>query len=118
MDVYLISLSGQGDQDYKVVDKETFDWICSSNKGKPKGEEKESGWYDTTVPQSQIELLNQDGDANDSQVYLTSGSYQNDRALFCASLPQYDSIYSIKELMSKLKENGDTLVDEWEGYIY
>lgn len=107
--LYLLTMSGQGDTDIKIVDKETWDWIFSDFTGD--GE-------DPNVPQSQIKLRSEQYDDEDI-VSITSGSYENDRALQCCSVKPYKYSYdSARQALSAVKKNGDKIVDEWTGYIY
>jgi hypothetical protein len=46
--MYLVLLEGGGDLYVKVVDQETFDWICSDDMGQPAdfNEDDDSSWID------------------------------------------------------------------------
>ena len=89
--VYLVVLEGGGDLYVKVVDEETFDWICSGK-----------GWC--------REKFEGPG--------VTSGSLDNDRAIHAIPADGYDTYYTIKEAMQAIKKHGDELEDEYQGCMY
>ncbi len=115
MNVYLLVLTGQGDTEIRVVDQETWDWIFGPS-GQPEGE---SGWEDPHVPAYQRrKSREEEGEEND--FYLTSGSWQNDRALHAYSSERYDAetFDGIKDVLKVIKKKGDTIAEEFHGCIY
>jgi len=138
MKVYLVVLSGGGDTYRKVVDEETFNWICSDDPGKPadgKGCDEYS-WPDQLVPPSQAakmkaaheeyqkqygDPINDPDEEDDGEwpLRLSSGSWENDRAIAAREAEGYlDDYFSYKEVMQAIKAHGDELEDEYEGYMY
>jgi hypothetical protein len=120
MTVYLITLIGQGDTECKVVDKDTLNWINAPS-DQPKDSDSplwidQYSWIDSIAPEWQTTKAAEE----DADITVTSGSYQNDRALISFSLPGYDCYYrSVGEAISAVEKNGDTLGKEtYEGYIY
>lgn len=124
MNIYLLVLSGQGDTDVKPVDEEAYNWITSEDLGRPETfeeDEDEHGWYDRIVPASQLELLQKDADkfgGEVERVYITIGSYDNDRALFAKPVEGYATHDSVADAIKEITAKGDTLVDSYEGCIY
>jgi len=116
MDIYLIVLTGQGDTYVKPVDKETFDWVTSADEGRPKGQENDSGWDDQLVPESQKQKLK--ALTGSAVVQVTSGSFDNDRALAARAAGQYDIYCTLTDAFKAIKQHGDEVVDEYQGYIY
>jgi len=115
--VYLIVLRGQGDTEIKVVDKETFDWITSSDPGHGL-KEMPISWDDMNTPASQLAKMKKQDDTFWS-VYLTCGSWENDRALACAAADGYAESYgTIKSAMNTITKKGDVLTNEYHGEIY
>lgn len=106
---YLITLSGGGDTEKKLVNQEVWDWIFSSY------ESKKSSYYEA-LP---VEILNEikkhkffnDGE---KEIMVTRGSYENDRALHAPGV----SFESTKQVMNYLKENNLEISEEYDGYIY
>lgn len=83
--LYLIELSGQGDNYFSLVEKEICDWIWSDET--PGRENDESGWYDLSTPEilkkkKLKEFPGEDEEPYDGLAYVTNGSLANDRALF------------------------------------
>lgn len=107
--VYLIALEGQGDEHATVVDQVTWDWIHSDY------QESESN---TETPPAGVKFLPFDED--EGTVMVTPGSWDNDRAIAVLSnISGYkEGYFDISEAREAITENGDTLVDEYQGYIY
>lgn len=130
--VYLVILEGGGDMYIKVVDQETFDWICSDDMGCPEGfdpmEENSYSWNDQLVPASQIAKMQAlhkehfkkgwcfteefDG------VSLSRGSWDNDRAIHAVPADGYDDYTTVKEALQAIKKHGDEMEDEYQGCMY
>lgn len=116
MKVYCIDLEGQGDKEIKLVSKEVFDWINSSNLGRPENCE-DSGWIDQTAPQEVKDYQAK----NDGKVYITIGSWGNDRALLANPLVINGieaAFWNTKELVDFCKNQDCDIEDSFEGYIY
>ena len=121
MRMYLIKLTdGGGDTDYKIVDKETWDWIHSNDMGQPANHDskKDYIWVDQLVPKSQLELMKKEYGKDDFEPEISIGSWSNDRAIFARSVKPYSTYSSVKSVMNALQKNGDELVDEYEGSLY
>lgn len=104
--MFLISLSGQGDVDLKLVTKEVWDWILTPFNGKSSG-------YSEVVPKEvQDEMIKHNGSVD--EVFVSIGSYENDRALQAPGI----SFWGHKELIEYVKNNNIEIVEEFEGYIY
>lgn len=104
-DVYLLILIGQGDKDIGLVNEETWNWIFSDF------DSGESGYHED-VPESILKAYPNTKSAK--KIYVTSGTYDNDRALQGPKL----TFSSVKEAMAFIKKNNCNLVEEFEGCIY
>lgn len=113
-DVYLIHLSGQGDVDIALVDKVTFEWVTSRDKGQRPEDVGKSGWIDQSVPESVRERLPK----GEREVHLSSGSFENDRALVATTLRGVKTFTSVRGAMAYVRHENLNIVDEYEGYIY
>lgn len=87
--VYLIHLEGQGDIDEKFVTEEAWNWVTSNDPGLPADHDGSTAWEDQLIPEPVKEIIradhvkwNCDADAEES-FNITSGSWENDRALMC-----------------------------------
>jgi hypothetical protein len=114
MKVYLIVLQGQGDTDVRVVDKETFDWVTSTNPGML-AEAKGNAWIDSRVPEYQQKKREEDGLGS---LELTTGSWWNDRMLAAYSIHGYKEYSSLRDALKAVKAKGDEIEDTTEGMIY
>ncbi len=86
--------------------------------GRPKGTNG-SSWEDQLVPASQIEKMKKEQGDDYEPVTITSGSWDNDRAVAALSADGYESTYdTIKEVLRDIKEKGDEMEDEYHGCIY
>ena len=112
-EVYMIYLSGQGDVDIKLVDKETFDWL-SAPSGQPKP--FESSWEDPNVPAAVKERIFKDLPDDEREIRITFGSWHNDRAIFAQSV--YGDFDDLTSAIQFIQERGYKLVDTFEGGIY
>ena len=122
MNVYLIVLEGGGDLEIKVVDEETFKWVTSDDMGKadpPKKGDSRYHWEDQLVPKSQIKKMKTEYGAYYEPLTITSGSWDNDRAVAARCADGYSEyMYTIKDTFQTIQQKGDVLVDEYRGYIY
>lgn len=136
--MYLVILTdGGGDTYYKVVDQETFDWICSDDPGRPEDGKgcDEYSWPDQLVPPSQAVKMKADHDdyqkkygnpINDPDeeedgewpLRLSSGSWENDRAIAARPADGYDDYDSVIDATRAIKKHGDELEDEYHGCMY
>lgn len=112
-DVYMIHLTGQGDVDIALVDRETFEWVTSKQQGRPAGDTS-SGWIDQSVPASVKARLPRDA----QRVQLTIGSWENDRALTATLLRGVKRFTEMREALAHIREHKLKVVDTYEGYIY
>lgn len=117
--VYLVTLEGGGDLYVKVVDQETFDWITSDDPGIPEAESDDDDgvtlWEDQTVPPSQVAKLKAIGDY---PVEITSGSWENDRAIAAQPADGYDTYDTVAEALKAIRRNKAELEDEYHGGMY
>ena len=122
--MYLVILNGGGDNFIKVVDQETFDWICSDDGGFPADYDDDSSWIDQIVPTSQLEKMKAEWNALtpmqpvEFEFRITSGSWDNDRAIGAKPADGYDTYDTVKEAKKAIKHNGDKLEDEYQGDMY
>lgn len=103
--LYLVEVSGQGDHWLTLVTKEVLDWICDPKTPGRQGDE--SSWYDTATPPDI---------RKGEQAHVSSGSYQNDRALF--AIPDGGYFTSTVDLVKWAQENDVSVEDGFDGYIY
>ena len=130
MKMYLIILSGGGDIYIKVVDQETFDWICSDDMGQPADFDDDTSWVDQIVPAPQLARQKVAWEAYEAKwhihgegavfegVRLTRGSWDNDRAIAALPADGYKTYQSVTEATRAIQKHGDVLEDEYQGYMY
>lgn len=125
--VYLIRLEGGGDVEERWIDEEAWNWITSDDKGQRPEDIGESMWTDQNVPESILQALEDEhkkygypGARNPREVQITSGSWDNDRALTCPSNVSLDlSKLDYGALRDSLAEQGFEYTGEvYEGAIY
>lgn len=107
-----------GDECVSYVDQDQWEWINSEDDGRPSGNEGNS-WLDQTVPQSLIEMWHTVHDVPYEGVTLTSGSWENDRAIHAIGVPVDESSidpHAIRESLAKL--GYDLQEEEYVGYMY
>lgn len=126
---FMIVLEGGGDVTVKIVDEETFDWLDS-----PRPKMVDYGAEDKSCPESvrqraYKEYLEAESrwPSRKTKPYedfwpdVTSGSCENDRALFVAALTidgeqlEFDTV---SEAANWCVEHGVKIAESWEGYIY
>lgn len=133
MNLYLLTMSGQGDTHTKLVTENIWKWVFSGDMtGKPPDK---NGWRDPTTPPSvRAALLEEQRKENkhwpddrtrlpeDGLADVTTGSLDNDRALYaCGDEVLFDAYAgeeTIEDAREWAKKHGHVIVDEWEGYIY
>ena len=119
--VYLVILSGGGDTYIKVVDQETFDWICSDDMGLPENYDPMNGgsWEDQLVPVSQVAKMKMEQEEYECYpLTITRGSWDNDRAIAACPADEYDSYDTVTEATKAIQKHGDVLEDEYQGCMY
>lgn len=117
--VYLIRLTGGGDVEEKFVGQEAWDWITSRDMGQRPEDIGESSWEDQLIPDSVRLQLTADG-WTDNDRRITSGSWDNDRALMCPQDPGIN-IFELDHgaIRESLKRQGfEYTGEEYEGGIY
>lgn len=130
MKVYIVLLEGGGDIYIKVVDEETFNWICSDDPGQPADYDDDTSWVDQIVPAAELARqkvaweehealwhVNGKG-AKFEGIRLSRGSWENDRAIFALPAVGYNQYDTIKEAMRAIKDHGDEFEDEYQGCMY
>lgn len=98
---YLIHLAGGGDTTIHIVNEATWDWINLPYQGN-----NNKNRYTETVPSGVM--------CNHKELEITSGSYDNDRALAISG----QTFWTMKDAYDYIKNNNITIEDEYEGYIY
>ncbi len=111
IDVYLLTITGQGDTYIKLIDKETWDWIFSP--WAPPSINC-SSYVDTTCPPAVLGRMRKDDP--DVEPYVTCGSWENDRALYVQSV--YGDFDSAAEVIEYVVAHKLNVADSWEGEIY
>ena len=115
---YLIILSGQGDTIIKVVNQETWEYIFSPAPKFVLYGAKE------TLPAGVAADDDFDDDDDDEPtptpnpnptISVTSGSYENDRALLVKG---EQSFYSLSDYTKWVKKSKAKIADEYHGLIY
>jgi len=140
---YIVKLiDGDNDTIMKLVDQETWDWIMANKSGQP-AETKitkfkffttgkiSSRWNDTLCPDSIRERIKREQESNDSDfdgVWITQGSWRNDRAILAPVLEDNYSDFScyytttsevIKMInTAKEKEYDVDMENEYQGVMY
>jgi len=116
--LYLIDLSGAGDQYIFLVEKDVFDWINSDDTFGRVGDE--TSWTDTAAPDAVLAGLESGSPGSDEPgrgPYVSNGSFKNDRALQSLGA-SVKSFHSMLEFVTWIKENDVTLGGEFSGSIY
>ncbi len=116
--VYLIRLTGGSDIDEKFVDEEAWNWITSNDMGQRPEDIGEHSWEDQLVPGSIKKLM--ESLYGEYEVMISSGSWDNDRALLCPENVAIDkSKLDLGALRDSLKQQGFEYTGEvYEGCIY
>lgn len=123
MIVAAIVLRGQGDTQIAIVDPQVLDWVDSPPPAALHGPDCSAQEIPPTYVTVQTDSLPWDEDnpppINPRTVFLTRGSWANDRALAVRSLPGYKDTYDrLSEALRDVTARGDTLEKTWEGDIY
>lgn len=101
MKKFLIVLFGQGDLDIKLTSPAAQKWI-------------EKDWGDRTEKIPKAVLKDYPVDPEETKVYVTSGSGDNDRALACPG----DSFGSFIEVTAYIHAHNIKLTGEFVGCLY
>lgn len=125
--VYLLVLEGQGDINIKIVDTMTYNWITNNDLGRAPDTDKYS-WDDKTCP---VEIKRkiweeQSGHYNkcsfeEFKINISSGSYNNDRALMAPVITINDEegfFWEITKAMKFINKHNLEVLGEYQGYIY
>jgi len=115
MDVYLIVLNNGVDEQCCMVDEETMNWVKSPR--------PEFQFCHEALPPNLLQVYAENDDGWDdepvTEAYVTSGSWENDRALFCRSIPEhYDETSDLETILEHFQQAGDTIVGAYVGSIY
>ena len=57
-------------------------------------------------------------DPNNFPLFITSGSWENDRAIAARPADGYDTYDSVREAMADIRHNKHVLTDEYHGCMY
>lgn len=123
MQVYIVHLAGQGDTEIKFVDKETWEWINSSNLGQSNEDKGKTSWCDVSCPESIRKPMIEEGIIDNINEFpvITIGSLQNDRALLAPPMlidNKRRTFWNHESFIEFLKDNEFEILGEFEGYIY
>lgn len=116
MKCYLVTLQGQGNTECRIVDEESWNWLCSDS-GKPS--EDATYWDDPNVPSAVVERRKVAG--LEEPIEITSGSWENDRALQCPAIIIDGNemlFWSVADAIKAAKEHGMDIEKSYEGCIY
>lgn len=106
--MYLVQLQGGGDEIITLVKPCVWEWILSDYQGG-------SGYE--TVPEEVVAEFKAHDKASwikDGQIHVTSGSFDNDRAIAAPGI-NFDTM---KEAHKYAKDNNLEIEDYYEGYLY
>lgn len=124
INVYKIYLEGGGDIEIKFVDKEVWDWINNPDSGNRLNEgDSEYSWEDQTCPPNVKAAIWQFfGEESNFQIDVTSGSWENDRALLAPPITIHGrQLYFFSETEIDFTDEewkNINIVDTYHGYIY
>lgn len=104
---YLIVLTGQGDTFVRLVPPAAKDWIESPYPGAGEGGNE-------AIPDAVKEGHEDEYDEEDGDVFVSSGSGDNDRAMAIQGI-EFDSITEAHKYTKKHKID---IVGDFNGYIY
>jgi hypothetical protein len=122
MKLHMVVLRGQGDEIVSLVNEGHYAWITDNKTPGRKG--REGAWVDTGIPadvRAKLDAMAATvGELVDIEV--TSGSYQNDRALISSDGAEWNNAYKdagISAAKQWARDNGHTIADEeYHGYLY
>lgn len=124
MQLYLLTMSACGDVEYKLVDKECWDYIFSPLPDLDLKNNTSTRELPPENIQKAIRACMYSGTASDedkdSTIWVTVGSGTNDRALGVHFLlAGKDATYfDYKELQRAIKKHNIEIVDTYEGVLY
>jgi len=115
--IYLIHLTGQGDNEYILVDQEVWDWVTG-----PLPEFNDDGQAIDAVPPTlaaRFSAAHKIAGQEDDQyvIFITVGSPENDRLLEAGAVAE-KICYSYKEMADYVRTNNLNVIDETSGLIY
>lgn len=111
---YCVNLTGMGDVECFLVDKEVYDWIVC---GQMTGRGQESEWEDQDCPESVQKRIGR-------TVFVTIGSLDNDRALQAQEArllvdgKESPCFLSEGEALVYVGEKGLSVEDTYHGCLY
>lgn len=115
--VNLIMLSGQGDTHLKLVDAETFAWVCDG--GEPSDAMVQSRFdYEAKEHATAPHVWSAPDLAEIRNTMESMSDRDNDRALYVHGDIYDDYGGTIRELTAFLKAEDLEIDQEYEGYIY
>ena len=126
-DMYLVSCEGQGDTQCIIVDKEAWDYLHSDAPTFVDNSATEIpplGVRQAILMESQNSIYKSSGDPKTIEgvvIWVTSGSYINDRALAMrSSIINGNTVdfIDMQDAKQFVIDNNINIVDEYEGYIY
>lgn len=115
--VCLIVLEHPFDGDCRslLVDEATFAWVTDEDThGRFEGS---SSWKDNSTPKFILDAIIKNTEGDEDGVYLTAGTYINDRALYLGE-EQICCCYSKAGAQRFAKKKGYEIVSTYEGGIY
>lgn len=121
--VYLVQLEGGGDCYLALVTKEIYDWINAKPSPAVAKELREThSSEDDCVPASLKAALQKEfGQKDEEGVHVTSGSYENDKALAarhaCVTGKHFDHFPELHEWLKEHPEY-ELQKDDYQGNIY
>ena len=112
MEVYLISLSGIGESQYKLINKDAWDFIHS-----PAPEKS----MEIELPINLRDDYKKQYETDDVHILVSVGTPENDKALCVPAIYIDDEsaqFFSVEELTEVIKNKNITILDTYEGCIY
>lgn len=115
--MYLIVLNGGGDTSVTIVNEAVWDWIgLPYDPESAVGDAGEYAYYEKVPEAVLLEAEKQDCEpfSDGVELHITSGSWENDRALAAPGIAFWD----LAEALQYLKEENIVIEDTFEGCIY
>ena len=107
----LITLNSGGDTEIHLVPEAVIDWINS-----PRPQFGRSCRAQDILPAS-IQKMFEDAPDVELPIYLTSGSAENDRALYCGHIATHTTT-RVKDMMNYCQKHAITIGKTYDGCIY
>ncbi|WP_434716213.1 hypothetical protein [Paraburkholderia sp. A3RO-2L] len=107
---HLLVLSGGGDTDVRLVTQAVWEWIFTGFKS------EKSAYYEEVPAEvlAEAERHQMLDSFKDGKLYVTCGSYENDRALAAPGIQFRD----VANVIAYAKTNEVNLGETFDGYIY